>query len=67
MVNNYNRRKEQIEQSDSLTKDGDLKKAKSDTAKEISEGIKISVGAEIPGIPVGLNAAIEYTKQTIFK
>jgi len=51
-------------QSNSSTKEKELKQAKSEVAKQISEGIKVSVGAEIPGIG-GFTAAIEHTKQII--
>ena len=62
MVNNYNRRKEEIEQSDSSNKEEDLRKAKSEVAKEINQGIKVSIGAEAPGFG-GLNFAVEYNTQ----
>jgi len=65
MVNDYNRRKEQIEQSDSTNKEEELRKAKSETAKEINQGIKVSVGAEVPGIG-GFNFAVEHNTQKKF-
>jgi energy-coupling factor transporter ATP-binding protein EcfA2 len=66
-VNDYNKRKEEIERSNISIKEKEkeLKKIEGETAKEINQGIKVSVGVEVPGLPVGLNAAIEYTKQTI--
>lgn len=66
-VNDYNKKKEAIEKSNIPTKEKEkeIKKIESETAKEINEGIKVSVGVEVPGLPVGLNATIEYTKQTI--
>lgn len=66
MVENYNRKKEQIEQSSSLTKEEELKQAKVEVAKEINKGIKASVGVEVPGLPIGLNASIEYNTQKKF-
>ncbi|CAI2190990.1 14922_t:CDS:2 [Funneliformis geosporum] len=64
MVNKYNEKKNQIEQSDSSTKEKELKQAKTEVAKEINQGIKVSVGAEVPGIG-SFTAAIEHTKQII--
>jgi hypothetical protein len=66
MVNVYNSKKVQIERSDISNKEEGLRKIKSETAKEISKGIKVSVGAEVPGIG-GFTTAIEYSKQKIFK
>jgi len=63
MVENYNRKKVQIEQSNSPNKEEELRKAKSETAKEINKGIKASVGVEVPGLPVGLTASVEYNTQ----
>jgi len=66
MVNNYSKRKEEIEQSDSSAKEKgkELKKIEEEATKEISEGIKVSVGAEVPGFG-GFTAAVEYTKQMV--
>ena len=66
MVNSYNKRKEEIEKSDSLTKQEELKQVRSEAAKEINKGIKASVGVELPGLPVGLTASFEYSIQKKF-
>ncbi|KLL05389.1 MAG: hypothetical protein MRERV_1c065 [Mycoplasmataceae bacterium RV_VA103A] len=63
-VEEYKKKKEQIEQDNSKNKEEELKQAKTEVTKEISEGIKVSVGAEVPGIG-GFTAAIEHTKQVI--
>ncbi|CAJ0851558.1 789_t:CDS:2 [Entrophospora sp. SA101] len=57
-VNEYNKKKEEIEKSNISVseKEKEIKKIESETAKEINEGIKVSVGVEVPGLPVGLNA-----------
>jgi hypothetical protein len=31
--------------------------------KEINKGIKASIGVEVPGLPVGITAAVEYNAQ----
>ncbi|CAJ0855625.1 17273_t:CDS:2 [Entrophospora sp. SA101] len=64
-VNEYNKKKEEIEKSNISVseKEKEIKKIESETAKEINEGIKVSVGVEVPGLPVGLNALQELSNE----
>jgi hypothetical protein len=66
MIESYNKKKEQIEQSNILNKEEELKKIKTEVVKEMDKSIKGSVGVSIPGLPVGINAAIEYTIRKIY-
>jgi len=61
-VEKYEKKKEIIEQSNSSTKEEELTKAKSEVVKEINEGIKVSIGAGVPGIGE-FHATVEYNTQ----
>jgi len=55
-VEKYIKRKEEIEKSDIPNKEQSLKKE----WNEVSKGIKVSLEANVPGLPVGLKAMVEY-------
>jgi hypothetical protein len=56
MVDNYIKRKEEIEKSNISNKDEQLKQE----WKEVTKGIKANIGLEVPGLPVGLTAGFEH-------
>lgn len=61
-MNDYNKKKEEIEKSDISVeeKKKEIKKVERETAKEVDKSIKGSIGVSVPGIPVELKAAMEY-------
>lgn len=65
MVENYIKRKEEIEQSSVPNKAEELKKIKAETAQEISKKIEVSVGAGLPMIG-NFTATIRHETQKVF-
>ena len=65
MVENYIKRKEEIENSSTPNKAEELKKIKAETAQEISKKIEVSVGAGLPGIG-NFTATIRHETQKLF-
>ncbi|MCE8167816.1 MAG: 50S ribosome-binding GTPase [Candidatus Moeniiplasma glomeromycotorum] len=61
MVENYNKRKEQIEQSGSSTKQEELNQARTELVKKVDKSIKGSIGMSVPGFPIEFNISGEYT------
>jgi len=61
MVDNYIKRKNEIEQSNITNKAEQLKQQ----WKEVTQGIKASLGIEVPGLPIGLRAEVEYNARKI--
>ena len=55
-LDNYNKQKEVIEKSGSSTKGQELKKE----WNEVSQEIKVGLEANVPGLPVGIKAMMEY-------
>ncbi|MCE8162857.1 MAG: 50S ribosome-binding GTPase [Candidatus Moeniiplasma glomeromycotorum] len=66
MVENYNKKKEQIEQSSSVNKEEELKQAKTELVKKVDKSIEGSVGASLPmpGFPISFNISAKYETHT---
>jgi hypothetical protein len=60
MVDDYIKRKTEIENSSSLTKDEEIRVAKTEVAQGVRKELEASIGVNIPGVPFGLNAAFKY-------
>lgn len=58
MVDKYNKRKEEIGKIDSLSKEKELEKEKT----EVATGIKVGLGVELPGLGK-FDALIEHNTQ----
>ena len=48
MIEDYMKRKEEIEKSDSLIKDKELKTAKTEVAQGVKKEIEASIGVSVP-------------------
>lgn len=51
MVDNYNKKKGSEEE---------LKTAKVEVAQDIKRELEASIGVDVPGLPIGINAAFKY-------
>ena len=61
MVDSYIKRKEEIEKSDSLAKDEELKALKTEAVQGIKKELEVSIGVNILGLPFGSNnSAFKY-------
>jgi len=60
MVENYNKKKAEIEKSNSSNKEEELNVAKVEVAQGVKKEIEASIGVNVPGVPVGINAAFKY-------
>ena len=64
MVDNYNNKKKEIEQSNTPNKEGELKQAKSELVKKVDESIEGSIGVSMPHLPINFSLSLKREKRT---